>query len=190
MSSAMTLSPDLSRERRKLNLYLVSLCLIAIILGELYLLAWQTFSSRFDQRLLAGSFAPGFVLTSSNGQVINLANYRSEIVYLVFMQTACSISDQEMPRLEQWAALHPDVRVLAVYPEAQEVIRAYQQRNRFEHVTFVSDRDREVWSAYGITGTPTAYVIDREGVIRFSRLGGPSRLDQFDLYMQYVDLSQ
>ena len=172
----------------RLYRYLLATCAALLMVGHVRLL-YGTFSNIAapDTRLALGVSAPDFALASTQSHnTVSLAGWRGRVVYLVFMATECSISAAEMPVLEQWAAAHPAVAVLAVGRASLPELAAYAG-TQYPHITFLADFDGRVWNAYGAQSTPTAYIIDAAGWIRYSRIGGPSRLDQFDLQVQFVN---
>jgi cytochrome c biogenesis protein CcmG, thiol:disulfide interchange protein DsbE len=54
---------------------------------------------------------------------------------------------------------------------ARERGQAWLERHGNPYVTSVMDLDGRVGIQYGVYGVPETYVIDREGVIRYKRVG-------------------
>ncbi len=124
--------------------------------------------------------APTWKLQGLDGTEMALENYKGKVVVLDFWGSWCGPCRYEMPLIE---ALHKrykkegKVVFLGVNWERTESVdqhlataRAYVKQNG---ITFPSviDPKQVVTNAYLVEGFPSAYVIDREGKIRYRNVG-------------------
>lgn len=122
----------------------------------------------------AGVQAPEFTSCCYRGRKLSLAGLRGMVVLLNFWTTWCTECRKDMPALEQ---LHRDfgragLRVVGMnIREGQKAIDDYANALG---ITFplLSDRRGRIQAAYGVLGTPTTFVIDREGRAAALAVGG------------------
>lgn len=118
--------------------------------------------------------APEYRVVTLEGDTIDSADLRGEVVVLNFWATWCPPCRIEMPSLQ---SLHEDrgadgVVVLGLSTDAgsAEPVRAFVEERGF---TFPIGRaTREHRAAFGgIPGIPTTFIIDREGIVRHKVVG-------------------
>jgi cytochrome c biogenesis protein CcmG/thiol:disulfide interchange protein DsbE len=116
---------------------------------------------------LVGKVAPDFSLAPvGGGAPVSLSAYRGRTVVLNFWASWCAPCIQEHPVLLQAARrLGPDVVFLGVVyeDEAASIQRFLAQRG--SAYPSLLDPDGRTAIAYGVTGVPETYVVDREGRI-------------------------
>jgi peroxiredoxin len=154
---------------------------LTVILAAAYLRAWwqAAKTTPFVRLVPVNHLAPdATVIAADTSQPVRLSEWRGQTIYLEFASLECGISLAELPALAEWAQTHPDVKVLVVAQDAPEALRAYTASN--SAVRFLSDPDGRAFSAYGIYGTPTSYVIAPGGAVRYVRAGGPDTATNFD----------
>jgi peroxiredoxin len=139
------------------------------------IVAEPTQASRFGNRSLVnsrinrtglppGTPAPNFRLPRADGGELMLEMYRGLKVLLVLSDPHCKPCNQLAPKLEKLYRSRPDLRIVLVSRDDLEVNR---QKIAEHGLTFpvVLQRHWEISRAYGIFGTPVAYLIDEEGII-------------------------
>lgn len=118
--------------------------------------------------------APDFVLEDLSGKIHRLADYRGKVVMINFWATWCPPCRAEMPSLQRaWDRLHPEgIELLAVNvgeDENQMFISGADGEYRFP---ILLDRDRAVLKLWPVRGLPTTLVVDKQGRIVYTALGG------------------
>ena len=121
---------------------------------------------------LRGQPAPEFALNDLQGKQVRLADYKGKIVVLNVFAHWCGPCRKEAPELEKdlWQAYRErDVVVLGVATWAQDnpTKRAEEFAREFK-LTFpvLVDAENKVAEMYKVSGVPTTFIIDREGVVR------------------------
>lgn len=107
-----------------------------------------------------GDSAPPFVLPSTHGHSVSLADYVGRMVLLVFWDTSCGFCLQALPELRRLEedAEQAQVHLAIVTTGSEEAVRAQGWRS---HVLL--DPSRQLMSRYGASGTPMALLLDAEG---------------------------
>ena len=117
--------------------------------------------------LTAGSIAPTFTASTTDGETLSLPDLRGRVVLLDFWAGWCSPCERELPVVQ---ALHD------AWPETEFVVlginldrsEAAMERAVEEHdltYTQVFDGDDAISDLYRISGIPMTYVLDRGGMI-------------------------
>ncbi len=111
--------------------------------------------------------APDFVLTSFDGQRIQLSDYRGRIVVLNFWATWCPPCRVEAPVLQRAAERLESAGVtllgIDVWDDEAAAIEFLNEMG----VTYpnAEDATRLIPVEFGVTGLPETFVIDRQGVL-------------------------
>ena len=117
---------------------------------------------------------PDFTFVSMEGDTISSAELRGDVVVLNFWATWCLPCRMEMPSLQ---SLHEDratdgVRVLGLATDVglETGIRAFVDERDIEYpIGRASNAHRRAFG--GISGIPTTFIIDREGLVRHRVVG-------------------
>ena len=133
-----------------------------------------------EARRLVGSFtvgkvAPDIVGPDLDGRPLRLRDYRGKIVVLTFSGEWCGICRSEYPYHRLLLDLYSNwpFALLSVETGTDPVTAKRAQHDaRLPHPSWwdVDDSARRagrIATAWGVTGFPTVYVLDGEGVIRF-----------------------
>jgi peroxiredoxin len=141
--------------------------------------------------LPVGTEAPNFKVAAPNGEIVELAKYRGQIVVLDFWSTWCGPCQRSMPHVEEvfQKVKGQQVAVLAVcvFDEKENYKEWLPQNKGQYHFQFAFDpagRDdtKSVASTlYKVDGIPATYVIDKEGKIAASISGfdeGDTRIEE------------
>jgi len=127
-----------------------------------------------------GQLAPEFTLSRLDGGEASLSDFRSRVVVLDFWATWCSPCRASMPGLEALRARYEDKGLIVVsvsLDRSGDDARRYLKTNGYDAFIglweSLADAQR-VARLYGVFGIPRTFVIDRDGIIRYS--GHPTRL--------------
>ena len=124
---------------------------------------------------LLGKPAPVFTLPATDGTTVALAALRGKVVVLDFWAAWCGPCEIAHPLLLALHARHPDVAIVGISDEDEQVIR--------DHGTspypLVRDADAMVARDYIVSGIPDVVLIDRAGIVRFvsGGVGGAQQLE-------------
>lgn len=131
----------------------------------------------------AGQMAPNFTLKDLTNQPVSLDSLRGRRVLVNFWYAACSGCQQEMGDLERFYAQAQGQRVailgVDIVDDANTASLFLQQLG----ITYpvVLDTHQRVLDLYGVTATPSSFLIDSQGIIRGS-VSGPLNLEQMQTY--------
>lgn len=120
-----------------------------------------------------GNRAPEFALPSLDGEAVKLSAYLGQIVVVEFWFQTCSPCVASLPRLEEVKAQYGTsglVIIIVVLDRDPSGPKEFFSGSEYDAFIVVheSDNARPTRTAYGVTGTPHASLVDRSGVIRFS----------------------
>jgi len=120
-----------------------------------------------EERPYLGYLAPDFALPDLEGRRIALSDFWGRPVLLNFWATWCPPCRKEMPDLQRFYEQYGDqVVVLGInWAEKPEDVRAFLQRYGVTYPN-VLDRQGKAFVLYRLTGLPTSFWIDEEGVLR------------------------
>lgn len=132
-------------------------------------------SSPSESFLAAGDLAPDFLVTTDDNVEFSLSDLRGKVVYIEFWRTRCSFCVQSMPTLVNNAesiededfiviAISTDVMDRVNKSNVSDFIDDYSMTD-FVNIYDGSSSETSIAYQYGIRGTPTGYLIDKEGRI-------------------------
>ena len=144
----------------------VGLTLILAALGALFLLLLYGLGTRVPGSL-EGRPAPQFTLSLFDGGEISLSDLRGQVVVVNFWASWCPPCRAEAPLLEEAWRSYRDRGVVFLgvdYVDTEAEARAYL---REFGVTYPNgpDRGSRIARAFGITGIPDTFFIDRQGIV-------------------------
>ena len=124
-----------------------------------------------------GHPAPDFTLTGLDGNAVGLSDFRGKVVFLNFWATWCPPCRGEMPEMEEVYQEYRDKDVVIIgvdLGESRSSVQSFVEENGYSW-TFVIDSIGEVARDYMVTGIPSSFFIDRDGVIRALQVGSMSK---------------
>ena len=138
----------------------------------LYLL--QTSVAKAKVGVARGYYAPDFSLTDvGDNTSVSLSNYKGKGVIVFFWATWCRYCNAEMPSMEMLYKTYQSQGLMVLGVDVGESAsqgRAYKNSNS---ITFpiLNDSGNNVAATYQVTGFPTHYFIDPNGVITSINIG-------------------
>jgi peroxiredoxin len=125
--------------------------------------------------LQADTLAPDFTAAVNEGDSLRLTDLRGKIVFMDFWYVGCHPCQLAVPAIEKMYeefGRDGDVVFLGVNPvdkKDDSFLKKFLASRGVKYKILLADRS--VPEAYGVTGYPTFFIIDREGVIRWSAVG-------------------
>ncbi len=160
--------------------------IVAIVVAVI-LIAIAAYTYFAPPPIQPGNGAPNFTLTSTDGTTVTLSAWRGGAVLIEFMDVDCAFCQQEAPVLSN---LYPSYTGKGVHFVSVDI--------NFEGATdtptridafrtsyntpwpYCLDPGRTVQSAYGVTSTPTIFIVDKTGVI-YKEMTGTQEASQTNL---------
>lgn len=120
-----------------------------------------------------GQEAPDLTLKRMDGETVRLSELRGRVVMLNFWATNCPPCRNEMPAME---TVYKELEAQGAVVVAVDQLEAQETVQRFADslgLTFpiALDPDGSAGKTYGLQYTPTTYVIDRDGIVRYKAVG-------------------
>jgi peroxiredoxin len=125
-----------------------------------------------------GSPAPGFELNDSTGNLWRLNDLRGKVVFLNFWATWCTSCKAEMPYKEK---LYEKMQgktfqmLGMLFNDDPANLIPYYKTQKVSPPTLI-DPEKKTIRAFGVTGVPETFIIDKEGIIR-EKIVGPREWD-------------
>ena len=145
--------------------------LAAVLLAGAALAAWVWSQPRLPQP------PSGLTLRTLQGESLELGELRGQVTMVAFWATSCELCLREMPQL---VALHQDfanrgftlVAVAMPYDPAY-LVAQYATTRRLPFAVALDLKGEAVQGFGGVTGTPTAFVVARDGRVVERIVGAP-----------------
>jgi thiol-disulfide isomerase/thioredoxin len=138
--------------------------------------------------LQENSPAPAITVNSLNGKPLNLSDLKGKVVLLNFWATWCPPCREEIPsmmKLNSAMAGKPFQMVAVSIDEGgRPAIESFFKTSGFSLPAY-TDPDNQAAKAYGITGVPETFVIDKSGIL-IKKVIGPMAWDSPDV-LSYLD---
>ncbi|NTV13961.1 MAG: TlpA family protein disulfide reductase [Desulfobulbaceae bacterium] len=121
-----------------------------------------------------GKPAPDFVLQDCKGKTWHLSELRGKVVFVNFWATWCPPCRSEMPSMQELLQSLPpkDFQMLAILSNDQAEVAERLAASIGFTAPILLDPDNQAAKAYGITGVPETYIVDKDGILREAVIGG------------------
>ncbi len=124
-----------------------------------------------DDEPSVGQVAPDFTLTTLAGDQFKLSDYRGKkSVYVVFWNTWCTYCFKKIPKLKHaQSELNDEIEIIAVNTGLKDSVEkslVFQERYEINY-PLAFDHGKKVTDLYGVWGTPTEFIVDINGIIRY-----------------------
>ncbi len=117
--------------------------------------------------LIEGNRAPGFAISTLQGQALTLADLRGKVLLLNFWGTWCGPCRREMPEFqkiyEEWGERGFAILAIA-YNDSEEAMAAFRDEFGLSF-PLALDASGDINDAYAIQTRPSSYLLDQNGII-------------------------
>lgn len=125
-------------------------------------------------KAIEGLNAPDISLNDLSGRELRLSELKDSVVFINFWASWCQPCREEMPSLQ---VLYNNFRdyegfrmITILYRDDPYRAVAYLKENNLDLPLWI-DRDGRAASAYGLTGVPETFIIDKRGILRKKVIG-------------------
>lgn len=132
--------------------------------------------------------ADDFELMSLEGEPVRLSDFAGRTVFINFWRTDCPPCVAELPDFQQFMVEQGDsgAVVLAINQgeRADDIARFLNEIN-VAGIPVLLDEDLAIDDSFPVGGLPTTYVVDGEGLVRYTKIGAMT-LDEMYVYLDEV----
>jgi len=134
------------------------------------------------EMLKVGDKAPDFTVGNLEGAPFHMAPVlaRKKGVLIFFWSIFCEPCKEELPAIERLVGKYREkgiefVGVVIDGSPMKDAIAAFIAQEKYTFDVLIDelnpDESFKVADPYGVAGTPTLYIIDSEGIVRFGKVG-------------------
>jgi peroxiredoxin len=120
-----------------------------------------------------GASAPDFILMDMNGKTVTLKQFRGKVVFLDFWAPWCDPCREEFPSLDALYKKYSNdglaVIGISIDPSEKNVAEFLQRVP--VAFTVLTDKKSVIRREYNFRTLPTAFIIGKDGVIRYVHMG-------------------
>jgi thiol-disulfide isomerase/thioredoxin len=124
--------------------------------------------------------APDFNLKDFDGNFVKLSDLKGKVVVVDFWATWCGPCKMSFPALQKVYNKYkenPDILILALdtwereksVPEKEKKVKEFIAENKYSFKVLFDDAD--IVGKYEVTGIPTKFIIDKNGMMQFKTIG-------------------
>ena len=119
-----------------------------------------------------GNPAPAISGTTVKEEEFNLDQLKGKVVLIDFWGTWCGPCMQGVPKLKELNEMYKDdLAILGIASDQEESWRKGIEEHELNWIHLLDAKGDIALNNYNITGFPTKFLIDREGIIRFKEIG-------------------
>lgn len=125
-------------------------------------------------KAVVGQKIPELALTDAAGNSYDLQKLKGRVLFISFWAPWCQPCREEMPSIQ---ALYnrfkdnPQFQMMTIlYREDLAKAEAYLKENNFKLPVFL-DSNGATAEAFGVTGIPETYLVDKKGILRERHIG-------------------
>jgi len=145
----------------------------------------QDAASEYQQKLslvqnMVGSPAPEFDARTIAGKQVDLKTLKGKLIVVNFWFVGCLPCEEEMPLLNKLTDEYknnPDVVFLSFANSTKSTVKSFFKRKKFSYQT-VTDA-KPIAQKYNVSGYPSHFIIDKEGILRFASIASQDDIDVF-----------
>ncbi|MBD1395382.1 TlpA family protein disulfide reductase [Mucilaginibacter glaciei] len=145
----------------------------------------QSAPAEYQQKLdllqnMVGKPAPAFTAKTIDGKKVDLASLKGKVIVVNFWFVGCLPCEEEMPLLNKLTDQYkdnPNVVFLAFANSTKGSVKSFFKRKTFKYQT-VTDA-KAIADTYNVSGYPSHFIIDKEGVLKFASIASQDNIDEF-----------
>lgn len=120
-----------------------------------------------------GSPAPDFELQDTNGKIWKLSDLKGQVIFVNFWATWCPPCREEMPSMQELYEAMPRERfkMLTILSNDDPTLAVNFIAKVGATFPVLLDPLSKTSNAYGLTGVPETYIVDKQGILRQKYLG-------------------
>ncbi|MBF0553162.1 MAG: TlpA family protein disulfide reductase [Nitrospirae bacterium] len=138
---------------------------------------------RGSKQVAEGQEAPLFKLAAPDGKVIPAEDYRGRAVIVNFWASWCASCVAEMPSFQKFYENNKSNASLAfitvLYRDSYDDALKFMKENKFDLPVFLDEKSANA-RAFGLTGVPETFFIDKHGIL-FKKILGPIEWESTDI---------
>lgn len=148
--------------------------LLILIAGLLVLLFGVKREEALKVSSTVGLEAPEVSVRDVSGRTFALPDLKGSVVFINFWASWCDPCKEEMPSIQSlYTHFKDDKRfrmITVIFKDEYQQATAFLKENNFVLPVF-TDVDGRTARAYGVTGVPETYILDKRGVLRDKVIG-------------------
>ncbi len=129
-----------------------------------------------EDSLEEGDEAPDFRLESVGGEFISLGDLKGKEFLLVFFNSRCGFCKKEMQDLVELARVGKEIIAIAIWGDEKDDLIEFARELGVDFPILI-DKNDEIAGKYFIKGTPTNFLVDKNGVIVEKHRGYAPRIE-------------
>jgi len=120
-----------------------------------------------------GALAPDFSLVDVNGKVVTLKQFRGKVVFLDFWAPWCDPCREELPALDALYKKYSNdgLEIIGIDIDSSEKLLTEFLQKVPVMFTVLIDKKGVIRRGYNFRTLPTAFIIGKDGVIRYMQMG-------------------
>jgi len=126
--------------------------------------------------LKEGDEAPDFRLESIGSKFISLGDLKRKEFLLVFFNSQCGFCKKEMQDLVELARVGKEIIAIAIWGDEKDDLIEFARELGIDFPILI-DKNDQIAGKYFIKGTPTNFLIDKDGVILEKHRGYAPRIE-------------
>lgn len=143
---------------------------------------WNIASQTFAKKDDTAQLRPHEIrLTTMDGKNVTLADLKGKVVLIDFWATWCGPCRVSMPYMQKVYEKYKDnnqvqVVMCNVWERAEDrkkVVQGFLEQNKDFSFPMFMDTTDELVGCFGVTGIPTKFYIDKNGIVQFKEVGFP-----------------
>ena len=120
-----------------------------------------------------GFTAPDFTLVDTKNRTWTLSELKGKVVFINFWATWCPPCRQELPSMQELFMSMPGdkFKMLSILSNDEPTFAEKMAEDTGCTFPVMDDPDSSVGKAYGLTGVPETFIVDKEGILREKFIG-------------------